>query len=99
MNALQPHISARSRYQDRGLCVWIAPTRGVYEKLASREGVRALSAPPGSVGTQVDSEGESTLCRRLTSCRHSCWTFQPKRCKLVSGDQYPQKSRSATACT
>jgi uncharacterized protein (AIM24 family) len=35
--------------------VWIAPTQGVYEKLARREGVRALASPPGSRHTQTES--------------------------------------------
>ncbi|MEZ4513524.1 MAG: AIM24 family protein [Chloroflexota bacterium] len=35
--------------------VWIAPTQGVYELLASPEGIRALALPPGSSHTQTNS--------------------------------------------
>jgi uncharacterized protein (AIM24 family) len=35
--------------------VWIAPTQGVYEKLARPMGVRQLAGPPGSRGTQTTS--------------------------------------------
>lgn len=34
--------------------VWLAPTQGVYEKLATEEGMMILSQPPGSLGTKVD---------------------------------------------
>ncbi len=35
--------------------VWIAPTQGVYEKLATPEGLRALAAPPSSSNTEADA--------------------------------------------
>ena len=34
--------------------VWIAPTQGVYEKMASDEGLSELATPPGSMGTDTD---------------------------------------------
>jgi uncharacterized protein (AIM24 family) len=34
--------------------VWVAPTQGVYEKMASMEGLRELAMPPGSMGTMTD---------------------------------------------
>ncbi len=33
--------------------VWLAPTQGVYEKLATKDGMMILSRPPGSLGTNV----------------------------------------------
>ena len=35
--------------------VWVAPTQGVYEKLASAEGIRVLAMPPGSMGADTQS--------------------------------------------
>jgi uncharacterized protein (AIM24 family) len=35
--------------------VWVAPTQGVYEKLATAEGLRALAGPPGSTHTLADA--------------------------------------------
>lgn len=35
--------------------VWVAPTQGVYEKLATPEGLEILSKPPGSSHTQTES--------------------------------------------
>lgn len=35
--------------------VWIAPTQGLYERLATSEGLRMLSGPPGSSHTQTGS--------------------------------------------
>jgi len=34
--------------------VWIAPTQGVYEKLATEKGLRELAGPPGALSTMVD---------------------------------------------
>lgn len=34
--------------------VWIAPTQGVYEKLATEQGLRELAGPPGALSTMVD---------------------------------------------
>jgi len=36
--------------------VWIAPTQGVYEKMATMEGLHSLAAPPGSKGTVTNME-------------------------------------------
>lgn len=36
--------------------VWIAPTQGVYEKLASQQGLRELAGPPGALSTMVDQD-------------------------------------------
>ena len=36
--------------------VWIAPTQGVYEKMATAAGLQALAAPPGSMGTVTRDE-------------------------------------------
>lgn len=38
--------------------VWIAPTQGIYEKLARSEGLRALAGPPGSIQTQTKSSSK-----------------------------------------
>jgi len=35
--------------------VWIAPTQGVYEKMATNEGLRSLAKVPGSMNTQTKS--------------------------------------------
>lgn len=35
--------------------VWIAPTQGVYERLATAEGIRSLAQPPGSSHTDTRS--------------------------------------------
>ena len=35
--------------------VWIAPTQGVYEKLARPEGLRVLAGPPGASHTQTNT--------------------------------------------
>ncbi len=35
--------------------VWLAPTQGIYEKLTSPAGLRALAVPPGASHTQTDS--------------------------------------------
>jgi uncharacterized protein (AIM24 family) len=35
--------------------VWIAPTQGIYEKLATPQGIRALALPPGSIHTETES--------------------------------------------
>jgi uncharacterized protein (AIM24 family) len=34
--------------------VWLAPTQGVYEQLATNEGMAILSKPPGGMGTNVE---------------------------------------------
>ena len=36
--------------------VWIAPTQGVYEKLATERGLIELAGPPGAISTMVDQE-------------------------------------------
>lgn len=36
--------------------VWIAPTQGVYEKLATEKGLRELAGPPGALSTMVDQK-------------------------------------------
>jgi uncharacterized protein (AIM24 family) len=41
-------------FEGRGF-VWIAPTQGVYEKLAIPGGLRSLAVPPGSSHTQTSS--------------------------------------------
>ena len=33
--------------------VWLAPTQGVYEQLATTEGMALLAQPPGGMGTNV----------------------------------------------
>jgi len=35
--------------------VWVAPTQGVYERLATPEGIRMLAMPPGSMHTETES--------------------------------------------
>lgn len=46
--------------------VWIAPTQGLYEKLARPDGLRSLSAPPGSMGTTTTTS--SGPARRGLGC-------------------------------
>lgn len=36
--------------------VWVAPTQGVYEKLATPNGLMALAGPPGAQATMVDQQ-------------------------------------------
>jgi len=36
--------------------VWLAPTQGVYEKLATEDGMMILSQSPGSLGTKVNDK-------------------------------------------
>jgi uncharacterized protein (AIM24 family) len=38
--------------------VWVAPTQGIYEKLASVEGLRSLAVPPGTRHTQTSSSSK-----------------------------------------
>ena len=37
--------------------VWLAPTQGVYDKMATPEGLRELAMPPGTMGTVTDTKG------------------------------------------
>lgn len=38
--------------------VWIAPTQGVYDKMASAGGLNELARPPGSMGTVIKNNGK-----------------------------------------